>query len=103
MTPQETIKANRHVIITCIIGNGGQTARALQKELGVGIRVDRAEEGEGDLDKIMLRGITSKVLNAKAHLLQLLKDFYSHTFRVEVPPDCLPLIVGKKGTSNTYY
>ena len=94
---EDTIKANRHVIITCIIGNGGQTARALQKELSVGIRVDRADD-DGDLDTIMLRGITSKVLNAKAHLLQLLKDFYSHTFRVEVPPDCLPLIVGKKGS-----
>lgn len=94
---EDTIKANRHVIIACIIGNGGQTARSLQKELAIGIRVDRSED-DSDLDTILLRGTTSKVLNAKSHLLQLLKDFYSHTFRVEVPPDCLPLIVGKKGS-----
>ena len=93
---EDSIKANRHVVISCVIGSGGQTARAFQKELNVGIRVERAEDGS-DLDTIILKGHAAKVIAARSHLLGVLKEFYAQTCRVEVPAECLSLIVGKKG------
>lgn len=94
---EDTIKANRHVIITCILGVAGATCKQLQKDLNASIKVVRSV-GDNDLDTIVIRGSAAKVANAKAHLITILRAFYSQTCRVEVPKDCLPVIVGKKGS-----
>lgn len=94
---EDTIKANRHVIITCILGAAGATCKQLQKDLNASIKVVRSA-GDNDLDTIIIRGSAAKVVLAKAHLVSILRAFYSQTCRVEVPKDCLPVIVGKKGS-----
>jgi polyribonucleotide nucleotidyltransferase len=52
------------VIIGCVIGNGGQIIRSLQKDFSVNMRIDRGEDGKQD--SVIIKGATSKAIPAKA-------------------------------------
>lgn len=86
----------------CIIGVGGQTVRNLQKELNVQIKSDKVEKGSekiirSELETLVIRGVTSKVIAAKAKILQLLQEYRHSTSEILVPDDLIAVVVGKKG------
>lgn len=86
----------------CIIGAGGAIVRSLQKELNVQIKTEKVEKGAEKVDKseletITIRGVTSKVIVAKLHVLELLAAYKASTAQILVPDDLMALVVGKKG------
>ena len=84
-------------MIGCIIGAGGNTIRALQKELNVQMKIDKVDKSESDQEILTIRGVTSKVFPAKVKILELLADYLSNCEELVVPDDIIPMIVGKKG------
>ena len=88
-------------MIGCIIGAGGNTIRALQKELNVQMKIDKVEKSESDQEILTIRGVTSKVFPAKVKILELLADYLSNCEELIVPDDIIPMVVGKKGSKIT--
>lgn len=90
-------------MIGCIIGTGGNTIRALQKEFNVQMKVDKVGDKveKGELEVLTIRGVTSKVFPAKVKVLELLAEYLSNYEELIVPDDVIPMVVGKKGSKVT--
>ena len=86
-------------MIGCVIGSGGSTVRALQKEFGVQMQSLKGEKGE--LENLVIRGVTSKVASAKSRILELLSIYAATTDEVRISDDMMALVVGKKGATIT--
>ena len=98
----------QNVLLGCIIGNGGQNIRSLQRELGVQMKTEKLERGaekvdKGELETLTIKGATSKVIVAKAKVLELLAQYEADTDEVQVPDDLMALVVGKKGAKITQF
>ena len=86
-------------MIGCIIGTGGTTIKALQKEFNIQMKTDKSDKGEkGEHDVLTIRGNASKVASAKIKILELLSSFLANTDVVQIPEELISLVVGKKGT-----
>jgi rRNA processing protein Krr1/Pno1 len=46
---------------------------------------------------LKIRGPFSKVIIAKQHVLDLIEKYTSNTVVIDVPSDCMPIILGKGG------
>ena len=96
------------MLLGCIVGTGGQNIRSLQRELGVQMQTEKLEKGapkaeKGKLETLTIKGATSKVIVAKAKVLELLAQYEADTDEVQVPDDLMALVVGKKGVKITQF
>ena len=111
---EEILEMDKNLLMGAIVGPGGATIRALQKDLGAHLQWDKegdaAKEtggaassssaaGSQQLEKLRIRGTTARVLNAKTEILALLKAYQSHTELVNLPEEAMPAIVGKQGAN----
>jgi predicted PilT family ATPase len=112
---EDSISCERYALVEAIIGSKGSIIRQLQQEYGVGIIVAKEKAAIGgagaeggskqtvesklDHERIVLKGTTAKVLVAKQHMLDLIRDYNSNTEYVPVPDYCIPFILGKRGSN----
>ena len=93
---EEIIKMEKHVLLGCLIGAGGQVVRGVSKDYGV--RIDTEGNREEKFQSIRIKGTFVKVAAAKDHILNLVNEFISSTLMFEVHEDVIPAILGKGGS-----
>lgn len=93
---EEVIKLEKHVLLGCLMGAGGQVMRGISKDFQV--RVDAENVKDSALQTIRIKGTHGKVSQAKAHVVHLVGEFLSNSLVVEVPDDVIPAILGKGGS-----
>lgn len=97
---EEIIQTDRATMLGCFVGPGGSIIRQLQNEFKISIQIERGEEKTGDekTEKLVLKGITSKIIPAKLRLFSMLQEYLSLIKTIIVEQQYLSLIVGKKGS-----
>lgn len=91
---EESIQIEKQVMIGCIIGAGGNTIRNLQTHLSVQLTTQKGT----DKDTLLISGTTAKVLAAKQHVLSVIEEYARNSEIINVPADCMPIVLGKKGS-----
>lgn len=93
---EEVIKLEKHVLLGCLMGAGGQVMRGINRDFGV--RVDAENVKDNALQTIKIKGTHGKVSQAKAHIVHLVGEFLSNSLLIEVSDDVIPAILGKGGS-----
>ena len=86
---EEILQTPKHILLGAC--SGSNNTRNLAKEYGVSILLDDKKEC------ITIRGVTSKVLQAKFYLTSLLSNYQKHSVSINVNEQYLAWIVGKGG------
>lgn len=92
---EEILKMEKHVLLGCLIGSGGQVVRAISRDYGV--RIDTEGSKEEQFQTIKIKGTALKVASAKEYVLQLVGGFIASTLMFEVDEEVIPAILGKGG------
>lgn len=91
---EEIIQVEKQIMIGCVIGAGGLTIRNIQTTFNVSLRTEKGT----DFDILHIVGTTARVLAAKQHVLELISEYSKNSLLIEVPNDCMPILLGKKGS-----
>lgn len=93
---EEIVKMEKHVLLGCLIGSGGQVVRAISRDFGVRIDTE-GNKDEKKFQTIKIKGTVLKVAAAKEYVLQLVGEFIASTLMFEVDEEVIPAILGKGG------
>lgn len=93
---EEILKMEKHVLLGCLIGSGGQVVRAISRDCGVRIDTE-GNKDEKKFQTIKIKGTALKVAAAKEHVLKLVGEFIASTLMFEVDEEVIPAILGKGG------
>jgi polyribonucleotide nucleotidyltransferase len=91
---EEAIQIEKQIMIGCVIGPNGTTIRNIQTTFNVSLRTEKGTS----IDTLHIVGTTARVLAAKQHVLELIKEYSNNSELIAVPADCMPIILGKKGS-----
>ena len=94
---EEAILADEHTMSGCILGDGGQQIRNLQKDFNVEVHTDRGTNND-EPEKLVIRGPASCVSKAVAKINEILTTYRASLDVIEMPDEIISLIVGKKGS-----
>ena len=92
---EEILKMEKHVLLGCLIGSGGQVVRSISRDCGV--RIDTEGSKDEKFQTIKIKGTVLKVAAAKEYVLQLVGGFIASTLMFEVDEEVIPAILGKGG------
>ena len=123
---EEVIVADKHTMVGCIIGHGGQHIRSLQKELHVQMRTDgnnnRDNTGtkatatttappaatatqktdkhinSNEPEKLIIRGTSARVLSAVTRVNELIAIYPASSVVIEMSEELISLFLGMKGS-----
>lgn len=112
---EEVIRLDKHTMVGCIIGHGGQHIRSLQKEFNVQMRTDgtnhRGTTGSTETaqnvekynnsteqEKLIIRGTSTRVSSAVNRVNELVANYHASTEMIEMSEDLFSLFLGKKGS-----
>ena len=96
------VECERHVLLEAIVGPKGATIRQLQKDLNVGLTMERegaeAAGAAGGREVLVVKGNAVRTAAAKQHIQDLIERFEAGVEIVDIPADCVPILLGKKGS-----
>lgn len=90
------IQIDKHTMFGCIIGNGGENIKKLQKEFGAIFRIEKSSDSNG-VEVLHIRGASSRVVAAKQRVDELIHAYIANTDTLEISEDVMPMLLGKKG------
>lgn len=95
---EESIQMDRHVLLGCLLSNGGQLLRTINKDFSVRVDTEGSTGSKTSGPQIVrIRGSTAKVSAAKNHILSLVQDYLGNSLVFDVEDDFLPILFGKGG------
>ncbi len=94
----EVIEGSKSVILGCFIGNQGAIVKQLEKDLGVYLHHEEGDDAKPF--RLIVRGNVSKILTAKLHLEQMLKNYTNDIDCIVVPESCIPPLLGKSNKNS---
>lgn len=100
---EERIECSRHVMMEAVIGPKGALIRQLQKDLNIGLTLVREGDEGGTasgsgMEILVIKGNAAKTALAKHHILDIIEKFELGIETITPPADCIPIILGKKGS-----
>ena len=112
---EEVITVDKHTMIGCIIGHGGQHIRSLQKEFNVQMRTDgnnnRGTSGttattpnidkhinSSEPEKLIIRGTSARVSSAVIRVNDMVANYHAFTEVIKMSGEFISLFLGKKGS-----
>lgn len=98
----ETISADRHVLLFCVIGVNGKIARSLNKEFDVKVEVtatDPSEAGKGQrAGAVTIKGCQGKVIPARNRIIEMANEYVANMVSIEVAKETIQFVAGKDKT-----